>query len=79
MDGVEGREAIRMLKVAPESRPGEPLRLLCIGAHSDDLEIGCAGTVLTWLGAPCSRDYLGCIECRSRERRRGTPEREAAP
>jgi LmbE family N-acetylglucosaminyl deacetylase len=40
-----------MLKVTPESRPGEPLRLLCIGAHSDDLEIGCAGTVLTWLGA----------------------------
>jgi LmbE family N-acetylglucosaminyl deacetylase len=27
------------------------LRLLCIGAHSDDLEIGCAGTVLTWLSA----------------------------
>jgi LmbE family N-acetylglucosaminyl deacetylase len=26
------------------------LRLLCIGAHSDDLEIGCAGSVLTWFG-----------------------------
>jgi LmbE family N-acetylglucosaminyl deacetylase len=26
-----------------------PLRLLCIGAHSDDLEIGCGGTVLEWL------------------------------
>jgi LmbE family N-acetylglucosaminyl deacetylase len=25
------------------------LRLLCIGAHSDDLEIGCAGTLLEWL------------------------------
>jgi LmbE family N-acetylglucosaminyl deacetylase len=23
-----------------------PLRLLCLGAHSDDIEIGCAGTVL---------------------------------
>jgi len=23
-----------------------PLRLLCIGAHSDDIEIGCAGTLL---------------------------------
>lgn len=29
--------------------PGQPLKLLCIGAHSDDLEIGCAGTVLQWL------------------------------
>src|SRR6185436_5743467 len=25
------------------------LRLLCLGAHSDDLEIGCGGTVLEWL------------------------------
>ena len=28
---------------------GRPLNLLCLGAHSDDLEIGCAGTVLEWL------------------------------
>jgi len=25
------------------------VRLLCLGAHSDDIEIGCAGTVLEWL------------------------------
>lgn len=25
---------------------GEPLRILCLGAHSDDIEIGCGGTVL---------------------------------
>jgi LmbE family N-acetylglucosaminyl deacetylase len=29
-------------------KPG-PLSLLCLGAHSDDLEIGCAGTVLRLL------------------------------
>jgi LmbE family N-acetylglucosaminyl deacetylase len=29
--------------------PDQQLRLLCIGAHSDDLEIGCGGTVLEWL------------------------------
>jgi LmbE family N-acetylglucosaminyl deacetylase len=29
------------------SRPhGRPLRVLCLGAHSDDIEIGCGGTVL---------------------------------
>lgn len=28
----------------------ERLHLLCLGAHSDDLEIGCAGTLLRWLG-----------------------------
>ena len=26
-----------------------PLRVLCLGAHADDLEIGCGGTVLTLL------------------------------
>jgi LmbE family N-acetylglucosaminyl deacetylase len=25
---------------------GTPLRILCLGAHSDDIEIGCGGTVL---------------------------------
>jgi LmbE family N-acetylglucosaminyl deacetylase len=38
-----------MLRLIPEIPRGRPLRLLCIGAHSDDLEIGCGATVLTWL------------------------------
>lgn len=25
------------------------LRVLCLGAHSDDIELGCAGTLLQWL------------------------------
>jgi LmbE family N-acetylglucosaminyl deacetylase len=40
-----------MLRIVPEARPNQPLRLLCVGAHSDDLEIGCGGTVLTWLAS----------------------------
>ena len=39
-----------MLKFLPQFPSERPLRLLCIGAHSDDLEIGCGGTVATWLG-----------------------------
>ena len=31
------------------STDGKLLRVLCLGAHSDDLEIGCAGTLLRWL------------------------------
>jgi LmbE family N-acetylglucosaminyl deacetylase len=27
-------------------RPGGALQLLCLGAHSDDIEIGCGGTIL---------------------------------
>jgi len=40
-----------MLRLIPEARSRRPVRLLCIGAHSDDLEIGCGGTVLTWLAS----------------------------
>jgi LmbE family N-acetylglucosaminyl deacetylase len=40
-----------MLRLVPEAPARRPLRLLCIGAHSDDLEIGCGGTVLTWLAS----------------------------
>ena len=26
----------------------KPLEILCLGAHSDDIEIGCGGTILRW-------------------------------
>lgn len=35
----------------PLAKPGESLRLLCLGAHSDDIEIGCGATVLGWIAA----------------------------
>jgi len=31
------------------ARGDDPLRVLCLGAHSDDIEIGCGGTVLKLL------------------------------
>lgn len=31
---------------------GRPLRVLCLGAHSDDIEIGCGGTILKLLEQP---------------------------
>jgi LmbE family N-acetylglucosaminyl deacetylase len=32
-------------------KPGQPIQILCLGAHADDIEIGCGGTVLKWLAA----------------------------
>lgn len=33
------------------ARPGEPVSVLCIGAHSDDIEIGAGGTLLHWIAS----------------------------
>ena len=38
-----------MLRFAPDIQAAAPLTLLCIGAHADDIEIGCGGTVLRLL------------------------------
>ncbi|MEX0878344.1 MAG: PIG-L deacetylase family protein [Thermoanaerobaculia bacterium] len=35
-----------MLRLELPRRPKAPLRILCLGAHSDDIEIGCGGTLL---------------------------------
>jgi LmbE family N-acetylglucosaminyl deacetylase len=39
-----------MLPLAFGTDPAAPLSILCLGAHSDDIEIGCGGTVLRMLG-----------------------------
>jgi len=35
-----------MLPLVPSIPTDRPLRVLCLGAHCDDIEIGCGGTVL---------------------------------
>ena len=36
------------MRSLPLARPGETLTVLCLGAHSDDIEIGAGGTILSW-------------------------------
>jgi LmbE family N-acetylglucosaminyl deacetylase len=38
-----------MLRLRLPARATDPLRILCLGAHSDDIEIGCGGTMLRLL------------------------------
>jgi LmbE family N-acetylglucosaminyl deacetylase len=52
-----------MLRLIPEAPSRRPLRLLCIGAHSDDLEIGCGGTVLTWLASKPAVEVTWVVLC----------------
>lgn len=37
------------MKLLDLARPGERLSVLCLGAHSDDIEIGCGATLLGWM------------------------------
>ncbi|MQA90559.1 MAG: PIG-L family deacetylase [Gemmatimonas sp.] len=38
-----------MIELALGRDPDAPVRVLCLGAHSDDIEIGCGGTILRLL------------------------------
>lgn len=38
-----------MISVTPALGDDRPLNILCLGAHADDIEIGCGGTLLTFL------------------------------
>lgn len=44
-------------------------RILCIGAHSDDIEIGAGGTILSWIEGGVSLDVVWCVasSCDKRE------------
>lgn len=50
------------------------LRVLCIGAHSDDIEIGCGGTLLEWMDMRCTLHVtwvvLSAVGARAVEARR---------
>jgi LmbE family N-acetylglucosaminyl deacetylase len=41
--------------------PGDRLSVLCLGAHSDDIEIGLGATLLTWLEQGVQLDVHWCV------------------
>jgi LmbE family N-acetylglucosaminyl deacetylase len=42
-------------------RPGEGLSVLCLGAHSDDIEIGAGGTILSWIASGVRLRIHWCV------------------
>ena len=49
---------MKPLRVA---QPGERLAVLCLGAHSDDIEIGVGATILDWIGSGVDLTVNWCI------------------
>jgi LmbE family N-acetylglucosaminyl deacetylase len=43
------------------ARPGEALNVLCLGAHSDDIEIGAGGTLLRWIASGAAVHVHWCV------------------
>ena len=41
--------------------PGQRLAVLCLGAHSDDIEIGAGGAVLHWARDGIDLDITWCV------------------
>lgn len=43
------------------AKAGEPLSVLCLGAHSDDIEIGAGATILSWMAAGALLNVYWCV------------------
>ncbi len=50
------------------ARAGKPLSVLCLGAHSDDIEIGAGGALLTWIASGAQLDIHWCVAAAAGER-----------
>lgn len=52
-----------MLPLNLSSLDSRPLRILCLGAHCDDIEIGCGGTLMQLLSANPGSEVLWVVFC----------------
>src|SRR5687768_11188513 len=43
------------------TRPGQPPNVLCLGAHSDDIEIGAGGALLQWIASGAAVHVHWCV------------------
>ena len=57
-------------------RPGDTLSVFCLGAHSDDIEIGAGGTILQWITSGVRLHVCWCVL--SASGRRGEEARASA-
>ncbi|MCB0668280.1 MAG: PIG-L family deacetylase [Saprospiraceae bacterium] len=65
-----------MIRFQPENLAEKKLDVLCLGAHCDDIEIGCGGTLLQWIAENKINRVLWVVFS-SNELRRKEAERSA--
>ena len=70
-----------VLRARPRGRTdGRRSQILCLGAHSDDIEIGCGGTILRLLAEQPGRECTGsCCRRTADARAGGAGERRGVP
>jgi LmbE family N-acetylglucosaminyl deacetylase len=59
-----------MLELILPATPRRATRILCLGAHCDDIEIGCGGTLLKWLARRRACDVTWAVFSADHERER---------
>jgi LmbE family N-acetylglucosaminyl deacetylase len=59
-----------MLTLEPALKRDRPLRVLCLGAHSDDIEIGCGGTILKLLENHANVSFHWVVFSSNKERKK---------
>jgi len=59
-----------MLDLVTDNPDGRTRTLLCLGAHCDDIEIGCGGTILSWIKANPQLDVVWVVMSSSPVRER---------
>src|SRR6266581_2908208 len=57
-----------MIKLSLGSSHDGAFRVLCLGAHSDDIEIGCGGTILRLLDESDKIEFYWMVLCSNPER-----------
>ncbi len=56
------------MKMLPLASAGHRLRILCLGAHADDIEIGAGGTILGLIAAGVELEVFWCVMSATPER-----------
>lgn len=59
-----------MLNLSFSNQLNSARKLLCLGAHSDDIEIGCGGTILRWLQEDPDLEVSWVVLSSNRERKK---------